>query len=304
MIIIKKIKEVQKQPYLDEATVRQIKQLEEISKSHDHISFKFELEYKLTDAREKQKQGISSRNSEFLVFDNDQLIANSEISAFGGEEPEVSGVVHPDYRRQGIFTRLIKEVEKELSGRGIETYLLIVDDKSSTGKDWLKERYKEFSHAEYEMVLDPQTQDGLSPSSVQLILASNDDIKDIIRLDQTFGSNPNEPNPEYFPEEQIKRGMEIYLVKLGEESIGKINIHFQGHDAWIFGFVINQKYRGKHLGEATIRESISLMKNRKVNHIYLQVDSKNQVAYSLYRKMGFESIYTMNYYLMKVTDIS
>src|SRR5579863_3191118 len=43
------------------------------------------------------------QTSDFLYYQNGLLIGYLNISSYGTKEKELSGMVHPDYRRKGIF---------------------------------------------------------------------------------------------------------------------------------------------------------------------------------------------------------
>lgn len=285
-------------PYVDNSMVKAIHQLELDATKTEQLHFKFELEYKLADAFEKQKQGIPGRPSEFLAYDGDQLIGYTGICFFGGNESEVNGLVAPAYRRNGVFTKIIQEVETELLSRGHKTYLALVDQLSSSGMAWVNAKQGVLDHVEYEMLLPEETTIESLSKGIVLRLATNADAQIIYQMNRAF--EEGEFDPSFLPEEEAKRGMEIMLIERENQIIGKIHLQYFGDEAWIFGFVIDSAHRGKQLGKAALHESILWMRAKGVHKIYLQVDSENPIAYSLYQKVGFHNLYAMAYYRIKL----
>ena len=290
--------------YLDNTLVSNIKKLEKLSIIQDKIAFKLELDYKLSDSFEKQKAGIVGPNNEFFCYYDEELVGYAGISSFGDSMAEVNGMIHPNYRRQNLFSTLIDSLENELSNRGKKEYFLLADASSFSGRNFVQNKNGILHHIEYEMELSLDTDVALDNESIELVLATNQDAKEISQQNILFSDSPNESEQVILPEEEIKRGMEIYLAKTSGMTFGKIHLQFHGDKAWIFGFVIKPDFRGKHLGKAVLKKSILLMRSKQVSSIFLQVDSENPVAYSLYKRTGFKELYAMEYYEIKIDNSS
>jgi len=81
----------------------EIKELEYLCIKNDNLSFKFELDFKLNNL--KQEMDDIDKINEFLLYDGNTLIGYLGICDFGGEELEISGMIHPIYRRRKLFTK-------------------------------------------------------------------------------------------------------------------------------------------------------------------------------------------------------
>jgi len=64
----------------------------------------------------------------------------------------------------------------------------------------------------------------------------------------------------------------------------------------IYDFHVDEKYRNHGLGTAIFNEIVQWAKSNKADYLYLIVHSKNDNAIKLYEKMGFEIIYTYDFY--------
>lgn len=88
-----------------------INDLQGICLETDGVKLKLEIDYKLSRA-EGNIDNLSKIN-EFMYYDGDELIGYAGICHFGGAAVEVNGMVHPGYRRRGVFKRLFSLVKDE-----------------------------------------------------------------------------------------------------------------------------------------------------------------------------------------------
>ncbi|MCC3359017.1 GNAT family N-acetyltransferase [Bacillus sp. REN16] len=81
----------------------------------------------------------------------------------------------------------------------------------------------------------------------------------------------------------------------GDEMIGftLYGIDEDDHEYWIYRMMIDQKYQGKGYGKQAIKLVIDDIKNSKENRhqsITLSYEPSNDMAKSIYKKMGFHEI--------------
>jgi predicted GNAT family acetyltransferase len=89
---------------LDIKDYEDINNLQKLCLKTDQTTLKLELDYKLSRAEEKSED---LRNiNEFMFYDENKLIGYAGIGHYGGDAIEVNGMVHPEYRRKGVFSRL------------------------------------------------------------------------------------------------------------------------------------------------------------------------------------------------------
>ncbi|MBU1020517.1 MAG: GNAT family N-acetyltransferase [Firmicutes bacterium] len=286
--------------YMDESIKNEIQQLVLLCQKKEQISFKLELDYKIKDAVEIQKTSTIAQNNEFFCYNGKQLIGYVGISQYGDSYAEVNGLIHPDFRRNHYFSTLLHHVESELLSRGRQKYLLLTDATSISGKEFAQYKKGVIQHTEYEMELPLDVKVDDVHHSVKLLLAKNDDSSIVNHFNEFFSGDIEKTSNSILPEEEYKRGMEIYLAKIDGETIGKIHLQFHGEMAWIYGFIINPEFRGKQYGKNVLLQAITLMRSRGVTTILLQVDSDNPVAFSLYQRIGFKILYAMEYYVIDI----
>ena len=64
--------------------------------------------------------------------------------------------------------------------------------------------------------------------------------------------------------------------------------------------IVNEKYRGRGLGEKILLDLISWAKKQKIEVIELTTNSKRVAANSLYQKIGFK-LHPTNHYLLNLS---
>lgn len=286
--------------YINVKDYEEISELEKICSLEDKVNLKLELYYKLNIVR-KYRTGLKNIN-EFLYYVDDILVSYIGISSFGNNMGEVNGLTHPAWRRKGIFKRLFDLAMEECDKRNFKKILLLTDNNSNSGIEFVKSINGIYEFSEFRM---KQINNGFEDmiNSINLRKAKNQDSKEIQRKNAMF-FNDKEPidveYEEYFPEDEEILNEITYMIELNGEIIGKIKVDYSETSAFICGFVIIPKFRGKGYGKASLMETISLITKKGIHEIELDVEGKNSTALNLYKACGFKEKSTMNYYKYRV----
>lgn len=289
-----------------------IQNLETQCTQNDSITLKLELDYKLSDGENStSKNGISDIN-EFLYFDGVELIGYMGICCFGGmSQPlEITGMVHPLYRRQGIFSKLYELVMVECRRRNAGCILALSDKKSVSGQKFLEKAGAVYQYSEFEMYLNDEIYEAMikqAPSGITFRKAANADAFEIARQNTIyFGDDPVEENEDavnrdiLLPEEEEKRGMTIYIAKKDDRIIGKVNLQMsEGGTGGIYGLGVLPEERKKGFGRAVLTHAVEKLKDANAAKIMLQVAAENATALSLYKSCGFQETSVMDYFELK-----
>lgn len=284
-----------------------INMLQEQCVNTDEIFLKTELDYKLGAASIiTEKIGVKDIN-EFMYFDGQQLIGYIGICDFGGKGTplEVTGMVHPEYRRQGIFSILKELVLAECKRRNSSNILILCDRKSSSGQNYIKKLSSEYKHSEYEMYLqeDFTEPDEKLLCGISFRKAKNSDAYEIARQNAIYFDDVDQNISEdaiLLPEEEEKKGMTSYLAEKDNQTIGKVNLQMITSVGGIYGLGILPEYRGKGFGRAILLISIVKLKEANAKKIMLQVLADNVTALGLYKSCGFMETSTMDYFELKI----
>ncbi|MFT8314276.1 MAG: GNAT family N-acetyltransferase [Clostridium sp.] len=277
--------------YISEKEYKEISQLEELCSSKDKTNLKLELDYKLNIPKNSEI-GLKTIN-EFLYYIDGILVAYLGISSFGNNIGEINGMTHPDWRRKGLFKKLLELAIEECRNRGFNKLLLLSDGESSSGVEFIKTFGGKYDFSEYRMKLLIKASSE-SINSISLREAEKFDWKEIARQNALFFNDTEES--ESFPEEEEIINQVTYMVKLKEEIIGKIRMDYSDNSAFICGFGILPDFRGKGYGKSALKQALSLINGKNIHNIELDVECQNNTALNLYKSCGFEKKSVMNYY--------
>ncbi len=284
-----KIKEKLSQKDYDE-----IHHLESICLKKDQTSLKLELDYKLS--RGKWNREILNVNNEFMYYENNSLIGYMGICQFGGSELEVNGMVHPDFRRRGVFKELYGRVNEAFNKRASDKMLLLSDHHSLSGQEFIKTTGAIYDYSEYEMYLKNTVNQTEFSNKIILRRATNQDAREIALQNAIYSGITFDEGQITLPEDEDKNGFTIFIAELDSKIIGKVHLELNQGIGGIYGFGVIPEYRCMGYGREILIGSIVKLKERKAHEIMLQVAIKNSNALNLYKSCGFEVTSTMDYY--------
>lgn len=273
---------------IDKSDFNDINNLNNACIDYDKIHLKLEIDYKLSNG-EKYGNNMNKIN-EFMFYDDNKLVGYAGICDFGGDEIEVNGMVHPEYRRRGIFTRLFSLVKDEFNKRDSKGMLLLSDNNSIGGISFIKRITDDYHHSEYDMNLDMDVIHKENFDNLVFRKAAKEDITKIAGENLKF-FNDNDIDGILFDS--------TYVLETGNVIIGRVRLEIVDNIGGIYGLEVLPEYRGKGYGRELLIRSINKLKESKVNAINLQVETKNNNALNLYKSCGFKVNYTMDYYILK-----
>lgn len=272
-----------------------INKLKDICTENDKAYLKLEIDYKLS---LKKRSSNNMRNiNEFMFYDEDRLIGYIGICSFGGEELEVNGLVHPDYRRQGIFSRLFSLVRDEFYRRENSVMLLLSDNASASGIGFIKKICTDYSHSEYDMDLDMGVSHKPKGNMCFRPLA-REDAEKISETDFTFF---DESDFELCTDSFNTQGSysRTFVAEIDGIIIGKVRTEMNDKAGGIYGLEVKPEYRGRGYGRELLIMAVNSLKENNPPRITLQVVTDNANALGLYKSCGFKENYIMDYYSLK-----
>lgn len=272
-----------------------LKNLEKICNEYDKTSLKLELDFKLNIHSSSE---IIKESNEFMCFRDDVLVGYAGINCFGGGSAEINGMVHPDYRRKGVFKRLLNLIYAELKERGHKTALLLCDHASVCGIEFIKATGAEYSFSEYKMNLESEIS---KPKNIGISLrkAKKSDSLELSKMDAIFFDDAESGDVE-IPEFKDQDNETTYIAEKDDKVIGKIRLDTNGETVGIYGFGVLPQFRGKGYGREILNLAIIKAGKEKPDCIYLEVACENKKALNLYKSCGFIEKSIMDYYLLKL----
>lgn len=281
---------------IDHNDYKNIKSLENTCWEHDKTSLKLELDYKLSNGKQNKKDLVNI--NEFMYFNNDELIGYLGICDFGGEEIEINGMVHPEYRRMGVFKKLFSLAHDEWQKRKSSSMLLLSDHNSSAGIEFIKTVCDVYAHSEYDMLLNNNKFQGNNYNRLKLRKVTKDDASEISRQNSIYF------NMEFIEEDNIETEAGnykniTYMAENENGAIGKVRIEINNKQGGIYGLGVLPEYRGLGYGREILSLAIEELIKNNAEIIFLQVLTDNKNALNLYKSCGFEERYTMDYFIIR-----
>ena len=248
--------------------------LQDICEDYDDIELK--LNWETLKTRTEQM--------DFFHYEENRLVGFLGVYKFG-EEYEICGMVHPDYRKKGIFTQLLSKALMIIPNNG--RILINAPAHSQSAKAWLEKNSCSYSFSENQMkwhkkILTNDT------SNIVLREAKEEDLPFLMQVDQlSFGVSDSS--------NVLTKNGQTYIVEVEKEAVGKIRIERSNEQSWIYRFAILPQYQGKGFGRAALTQVV-LKESPICSNIYLEVETKNNNALKLYESCGFVAFHTQDYY--------
>lgn len=266
-----------------------IKELEEACCRHEKLNMKLNWDTLV--------ERPDDENNDFLYYEGNKLVGFLGLYGFGPKpkEIEITGMIHPDYRRKGIFKELFNAARQECIARGAGRILSITERHSAAGTNFVKAGGSQYSFSEYRMKFNEATVPDFSKHGIILKKAEYKDYPELIHLDALCFGSPD-------GEMEIRRSEEVYksvyAAELKGEFIGEIGALMEEKDGYIFGFGVKPEYRGKGYGREILSLMLEKLLSDQINTILLEVEVKNENALSLYKSCGFKELTVYDYYEM------
>ena len=289
---------------LDEENYKAIKKLEAICYEEQITYLKLELDFKMGQMKNSIKNKIMT---EFLYYENKVLVGYLGLCNFGRDTVEVSGMVHPNFRKKGIFKKLYLLAREEWQKICPSEVLALCDHTSVSGLAFINSLGAEYASSEYKMCLNKVlTLDSPSSHGIKLRVATSEDVAEMYRQDSiNFGLVEKKIDDKEVQEEIEKTAIQLedattinYLAERTGKIIGKIRITITNNEGFIYGFGVLPDYRGKGYGREILCYALDILKKKQIDDIFLEVATENKNALGLYESCGFEEISVMDYYVV------
>ncbi|MDN3016096.1 GNAT family N-acetyltransferase [Paenibacillus sp. BSR1-1] len=234
-----------------------------------------------------------NRKEDFFHYENGMLVGF--LGSYGfGNKVELCGMVHPDYRRKGIFSSLLEMGLAEAKKHNATTILLNAPSGSESAKEFLNTIPCTYSFSEYQMKwqkteLSEDSKVSLRPS------VSEADWEAEIQLEVLcFGFSEKEAR-EFNQTIRVNSGEENLIIEADGKTAGKMRVSESDGEAWIYGFAVFPELQGKGIGRKALSKVV-LQEDKKGFSIFLEVEAKNANALRLYETCGFRSYHSQDYY--------
>lgn len=266
-----------------------IRALEALVNRNDGLSLKLNWDLMQTRAPEV--------TSDFCANEEGNLIGYVALDG-DGSEAEMTGMVHPTYRRRGIARALVAAALAECRRRGTERLLLVCERASPPGRAFATAIGSRFSFAEYHLELDATAEQRAFTSDVQLRQAEHTDIPRLAEFQVRVAEAKEEPEA---AEAQMTRrfndpGSRYYFALVQGEPVGQLGVLFEEDQVYIRGVGVLPEYRRRGYGRQMLAATVGALQAEGHTRFSLDVATENDRALDLYRSCGFQETNVYEYY--------
>lgn len=267
--------------------IAEISRLIDICNAHDGLRMRIGLEM----LRERHDE-----TNDFLFYADEQLVGYLEADSYGRQEKELTGMVHPDFRRHGIFTALFTAAKAELQRRGMQKLIFVCEHKSESGRAFLATVGAELVYAEHEMWLVTFHERGRRTGGLSMRRAGIEDIESIVSFLATDSGNVEGVRKWVIELMGKPDQFWFFLATLKGQPLGTVRLDFMDELIGIYAFEVRLGYRGLGYGREMLEQLIHIAKAQSHKPIMLDVETNNTNAIGLYKSCGFEIKTTYDYY--------
>jgi ribosomal protein S18 acetylase RimI-like enzyme len=273
---------------LDAKELRGVQALVRECEEHDRASACIQMDHSLNF---RQEMG-----SWFLCRERGELEGVGSIFAPAEQEAEVSLCVRPSARRSGLGTALLRAAEAELDRQGVATRLLVCDRASGPGCLMVSAMGLGLHHAEHTLAYDPRSPRPRA-AGIEVREGTEADRDEIVRVTaDAFGDSPA-GTASFIRSSLAAARRRSWVGTLDGAIVASCFVGFEEGSASINTCAVPTREQGKgHMTELLYRVLDALV--GRGTDILIDVDSLNERACGLYRKIGFREIRTVGYYLL------
>ncbi len=240
-----------------------------------------------------------NETNDFLYYEDGILVGYLSVESWGTKAREATGMVHPDYRREGIFSALLTAAKKECQQRGMQKLILVCEHTSQSGQAFVNAIGAQHEYSEHEMVLGTFRERRIFHDGLHMRQANMSDLDAIVSI--LAADSGNVVLVKQWVEQCLANpDMRFYLATLDGKPLGCLRLDDMDGQVGIYAFEVRLGYRGLGYGRQMLEEAIRTIRAESQKPIMLDVETDNINAIGLYRSCGFEIKTTYDYYGMKI----
>jgi len=224
--------------------------------------------------------------NDYAVYEGETLIGYLMLFPYLPNEYEVNALVHPDYRKRGVFTALLETAKQDATANGCEAFTFVIDREAKSGKAVLDHFGATYQFSEYNLVLK-KAELFLKPNEVTLREATPEDRSLIIAtLSEAFGDPVDVTENIY---QQIDTPDRVtYIGEVDGKAVGVIRALLTGEDAAsIHAFGVKAGEQGNGYGTKMLKQMVQQLFRMGRTKLELDVETENKAALEIYKRAGF-----------------
>ena len=246
------------------------------------------------------RQRPGNEADDFLYYEDGMLVGYLYVEGWGSRDREVAGMVHPEYRRRGIFSSLLAAAKIECRQKDVQKLILVCEHVSKSGLAFVHFIKALHEYSEHEMVLGTFLERQKVYKELFIRQANKNDLDAIVSILATDSGNV-ESISQWVAKLFEETTSRFYLATLDEKPLGCLRLDFMSDQVGIYAFEVRLGYRGVGYGRQILEEAIRVIRSESQKRIMLDVETDNTNAIGLYLSCGFEIKTTYDYYNLNLS---
>jgi ribosomal protein S18 acetylase RimI-like enzyme len=228
----------------------------------------------------------------FVVFCNGKIIglAACMINTTDNSQASVNIVIHPDYRNQGLGSKLYNKVVKYTKARGIKLLESVVKKSLDISVHFAEKRgfYPVLYAWQMELELDKYKieliNQNMSVCFREATLKDSSAYSEIIS--KTFGDKLDD---NALGELLKDNSIMVYVLESLGRAVGLAAVQFRTNVSvgYIYDVAVLKEYRRRGLGTYIMKNCINEIKNGNLSKASLLVTGENETVLALYQRLNF-----------------
>lgn len=242
-------------------------------------------------------------DNNLLYFQKNKLVGFLSVYFFYPEACEVSVLVDPEHRRQGIAKHLIKTAMPLFEARQMNT--VIFSTPALINRAWLSELDFLYHSSEYQMQRHSYEPILLTKQALIIRKATSKDIPALCSIDELCFANIQQDNMiERFTHLFEDGNYTILLALHDNQKVGKAHIRWQEEGALLSDIAIIPRYQGQGWGGELLANCINHALTLGKTKLDLDVETSNKNALSLYTRYGFKTVNAIDYWKINIDKLN
>lgn len=270
----------------------EVRKLEDICREHDKIQGGIAL---------TAEDGDAGKPLFFMCYEEELLAGFATMYPTGSASAEICAYIHPDFRKRAMYKKMVTAVRKEVEKLALQEVYLVHEPRANDAfEDILNSELFEYAYSEY--LMEWKYSYALLPTNTLTVQVLTEEKTDAAAALFAGAFLSEEAAAKQRICELMKEGYRYYLVFEQKTPVGMFCLMDGEESEYVFDFAVDGDRQGRGIGKAMLKELIRLVQKeaevqgREPKRIRIQVGSRNEAAFRLYQKNGFQVISQRDYY--------
>ena len=240
--------------------------------------------------------------SSLLYYDEGMLVGFLAIFHFHPDTCEITLLVDPTYRKQGLATALWGTMLPSVRAIRPSIKYLIVSTPSGLHQAELEQHAFKFQHSEYNMAYSNNTPCMIPETPLTMRPAEHSDIPSLCIIDKACFDPNRQQAALRFERTLDNPNVHVFIAEHHHQIIGQVHLTFENTQTRITDLAVLPDLQKQGFGHALIAHCLAYAYKHQQYRVVLVVAAQNQRALLLYQNLGFKTYNAVDYYKHHLTD--